>query len=199
MALVNRKLIKHKLSGGIKRAILVFYKDAFPLVNIQKPNDPEMLSLYPYCKGLGVDVGCGSRKTHPDAIGIDLVKRGNAGKFGSERRQMSQADIRLSGDDLYIFADDTLDYVVSRHTIEHFKDPKKAIIEWKRVLKRGGVLGLVVPDDEANDTKKLDPTHFHAFTKKSFRKLLEKIGGFNIEKIEDCVPRWSFTVIAKKK
>lgn len=154
--------------------------------------------LFPYCKGLGIDVGCGSKKTHPLALGIDLTPKGMTGKYGSERRQISEADICTSGDNLYMFSDNVLDYVVARHNLEHYTDPIKTLKEWKRVLKRGGILGVVVPDDEALDTIKLDPTHKHAFTKESFSTMLQTIGGFKIIKLKTCIPHWSFICIAKK-
>lgn len=42
--------------------------------------------------------------------------------------------------------DDTLDYLVSSHVLEHLPDPLSALHEWHRILKPGGLLYLVVPD-----------------------------------------------------
>lgn len=190
--------LSHTINGAIKRLIIFFYPSAFPLKGVQAPDDPERKALFPYCKGLGIDVGCGSKKTHPLALGIDLTPKGQTGKYGSERRQISDADICTSGDNLYMFADNTLDYVVARHNLEHYTDPIKTLKEWKRVLKKGGVMGVVVPNDDELDTIKLDPTHKHAFTMKSFNNMLEAIGGFKVTKIKPCVPKWSFVCIAKK-
>jgi predicted SAM-dependent methyltransferase len=190
--------VKHIFSGAVKRVIIFFYKDAFPVKNIQKEDDLEKLALYPYCEGVGVDIGCGSKKTHPDALGVDTTPKGESGKYGSERRQISVADICASGDNLYIFADNSLDYVVSRHNLEHYEDFMKTLKEWKRVLKKGGILGVVLPDDSELDTIKIDPTHKHAFTKDIFKNILRKIKGFKIQKLETCVPKWSFVCIAEK-
>lgn len=44
-------------------------------------------------------------------------------------------DIIANGDDLP-FKDKTVDFVVSSHVIEHFFDPIKALLEWKRVAKK---------------------------------------------------------------
>lgn len=192
------KFLIRKINGAIKRLIIFVYPDAFPQKNIQTSDDPEMLSLYPYCKGIGIDVGCGSKKTHPDALGIDITPKGGIGKFGSERRQISVADICLSGDSLLIFANNSLDFVVARHNLEHYDDFRRTLREWQRVLKKGGVLGVVLPDDDKLDTIKIDPTHKHAFTKKSFKDELQAIGGFKILKLETCVPKWSFVCVAEK-
>ena len=53
--------------------------------------------------------------------------------------------------------------------------------------------------DEALDTITLDPTHKHAFTRESFRHLLEAIGGWQIERLEVCRPNWSFICVARKE
>src|SRR5258708_22544628 len=141
---MKRKSLIHLISGGVKRVILFFYPYAFPQIYNEKLNDPERKALVSYCKGLGIDVGCGSKKTHPNAIGIDLTRKGQIGKYGSEKRQISVADIQASGDNLFMFADGVLDYVVARHNLEHYVDPIKTLQEWKRVLKKGGILGVVL-------------------------------------------------------
>ncbi len=191
-------LLPHKANGAIKRLILFFYKDAFPIFESSTDSSPEQEVLIPYCKGIGIDVGCGSKKTHPSAIGIDTTPKGMSGKYGSETRMISNADICLSGDNLGIFADGVFDYVVSRHNLEHYDNPSKVLREWKRVLKKKGILGVVLPDDEALNTIKLDPTHKHAFTKESFKKVMEEAGGFKILELKTCIPKWSFVCIAKK-
>lgn len=47
--------------------------------------------------------------------------------------------------DLGFAADDSYDFVLSSHTLEHVANPLRALSEWKRVLKDGGALGLVLP------------------------------------------------------
>jgi SAM-dependent methyltransferase len=53
-------------------------------------------------------------------------------------------DIVANGDDLP-FSDDSLDYVVSSHVIEHFFDPIKTLEEWMRVIKKGGYIFIICP------------------------------------------------------
>lgn len=50
------------------------------------------------------------------------------------------------GNDLKGIAEETYDFVIASHSIEHFADPIKAVKEWSRVLKRGGALLVVAPD-----------------------------------------------------
>ncbi len=104
----------------------------------------------------------------------------------------------MPGDQLNIFKDNSLDYVISRHCLEHFQDPIKAILEWKRVLKIGGILGVSMPDDSLCNSISLDPSHKHVFTPISFERIINLIGQFQIIKIKQIPETCSFVFIAKK-
>jgi predicted SAM-dependent methyltransferase len=159
---------------------------------------PERLALFPLCRGKGIDVGCGSRKTHPDAIGVDITTKGEKGIAGCEAQMISQADVTASGDNMYMFADESLDFVVQRHNLEHYQDPIKALQEWRRVLSKGGLLGMVIPDDEVCDTIKLDPTHKHVFTQSSLLRIFDMLEGFRVVYIGPLLKDWSFVCVAQK-
>ncbi|WP_439664155.1 methyltransferase domain-containing protein [Lentzea sp. HUAS TT2] len=47
--------------------------------------------------------------------------------------------------DLNMIADDTYEFVLSSHVVEHTANPIQAMTEWKRVLKEQGTLVLVAP------------------------------------------------------
>jgi SAM-dependent methyltransferase len=49
------------------------------------------------------------------------------------------------GSNLEPVADSTYDFLLSSHNLEHFANPVKALYEWKRVLRPGGALILVLP------------------------------------------------------
>lgn len=51
-----------------------------------------------------------------------------------------------AGDFLGEVQNESLDFVLSCHNLEHFANPLKAVEEWVRVLRRGGLLLLVLPD-----------------------------------------------------
>jgi SAM-dependent methyltransferase len=196
------KLALRAFPEGVRHGAAVRWRRRFPveaLIVAEQAQDPERLAVLPYCTGRGLDVGCGCAKTTPEAIGVDLIPRGELGRFGSQILRPSAADVCASGDDMPMFADDSMDYVVARHNLEHYVDVVKTLAEWRRVLKPGAPLILVLPDDEALDTISLDPTHKHAFTCQSFRHLLEAIGGWQIERLDVCRPNWSFFCVARKK
>jgi Methyltransferase domain len=50
------------------------------------------------------------------------------------------------GSDLSQFPNDSYDFLLSCHNLEHIANPIKALREWIRVLRPGGSLVLVVPD-----------------------------------------------------
>lgn len=58
-----------------------------------------------------------------------------------------KVDIVAPGDDLP-FKDNTVDFVISSHVIEHFYDPIKAVEEWLRVVKPGGFVYIIAPHKE---------------------------------------------------
>ncbi len=57
-----------------------------------------------------------------------------------------QIDIVDRAEELATFADESLDFVIASHVIEHIEDPIGALGNWLRVLRSGGVLYIGVPD-----------------------------------------------------
>lgn len=132
------------------------------------------------------DLGCGRNKTVERAIGVDCIPA------------VTEICANL---DLLPFRDECADVLISRHSLEHLPDSAKTLNEWKRVLKSGGLLVIVLPDDEFIDT--MHPVlsagqHFQAFTRKSFRELVEEVGGFEVLKLETVVANWSFGGVLRK-
>lgn len=148
-------------------------------------------------KGKGLDIGCGGKKISPETIGVDLIARGDMiGGFGG-MAEASEADVKASGDNLHMFDDDSIDYVVARHNIEHYANPIKALREWIRVLKPGGKIGISTPDDTRLDGMRLDKTHKHSFNRESMKDMLELLG-LKIKEMGGTANQWNFFVIAEK-
>jgi SAM-dependent methyltransferase len=161
------------------------------------PVDVETVALVGYCTGRGVDVGCGNKKIHPDAWGVDLTMKGTPGKYGSQQGQLSSADIVASGEQLP-FKEGSLDYLVARHNFEHYRNPYYVLAEWRRVVRVGGVIAFMLPDEGQRDTIRLDPTHYHVYSQESFRMFVEMFGSFAIERLETCIEDWSFTCVLRR-
>jgi ubiquinone/menaquinone biosynthesis C-methylase UbiE len=44
--------------------------------------------------------------------------------------------------------DESEDFIISSHVIEHFPDPIKALKEWYRIIKPGGYIFIIAPHKE---------------------------------------------------
>jgi len=108
-----------------------------------------------------LDLGCGNNKYKTNdykVIGVDLSKK-------------SDADLFISAFDLPL-EDESVDYVYSRHFIEHFdiKNIEKLFSEIFRLLKTGATFEVIVPHVTCISAFQ-DPTHQSFFTRNSFFKL----------------------------
>jgi ubiquinone/menaquinone biosynthesis C-methylase UbiE len=64
--------------------------------------------------------------------------------------------------ELRSIGDGTYDFILSSHCLEHVANPIKALIEWRRVVKDGGLMVLVLPDPEYTfDHKRARTTFAH--------------------------------------
>jgi SAM-dependent methyltransferase len=92
-----------------------------------------------FCKGKGVEIGsCGAHLVKGSLL-VDLVN-----DFSGVRTY--EVDYAADAHALPKINDASLDYICASHVLEHLTNPIKAIIEWSRILKPGGVLWLRVPD-----------------------------------------------------
>jgi predicted SAM-dependent methyltransferase len=90
-------------------------------------------------KLMGLDIGCGERKVSVDGYSMMSV----------DIRGEVRPDIVAPLDKIPV-PDGSYDLVFASHVLEHVKraDTYKTLKEWRRVLKPGGKLQLVVPDLE---------------------------------------------------
>jgi SAM-dependent methyltransferase len=150
-----------------------------------------------YLAGLsGIEIG-GSAN---NPFGLDTI---NVDRYGGTETVWKQAEIDLigralpvdvvaPGDDLP-FEDNSHDFVLASHVVEHFPDPIKALLEWRRVARRY-VFVLVPHRDRTMDRSRevtpleellerhrtgfADPGdhHWTVWTCESFVELCEEIG-----------------------
>lgn len=91
-----------------------------------------------YLKGRGLDIGAGDFKVLPHVISVDNFHHQ---AFGF----MVKPDVMAEADDLSMFADRSMDFVYSSHTLEHVVDFRKVLREWWRLVKVHGYLVLYLP------------------------------------------------------
>ncbi len=97
-------------------------------------------------KPLVLELGCGSRKRNPHAIGIDVL---------------DGAEVDIVGDVyevLTMFPSQSVDEVYSYHFVEHVKDVPLLLAELARVVKANGLVEFVAPHF-SNPYFYSDPTH----------------------------------------
>src|SRR5678810_1041364 len=81
-----------------------------------------------YLVGKGIDIGSGNDPIVADAFCWDK----------------EQGDAQLLED----LPDELFDYVFSSHCLEHMRNPLEAILNWWRVLRPGGYMVILVPDED---------------------------------------------------
>lgn len=105
------------------------------------------------CAGSGLDIGCNKQKVAPNCIGVD-----------SDSAVCPDCVAMM---DALPFDDNSQDFVVSSHCLEHAPDVVAVLAEWCRVVRPGGRIGIVVPDGESSYAATLGDasgTHRQLFT-----------------------------------
>jgi SAM-dependent methyltransferase len=108
-------------------------------------------SAHRYCVGHGLEIGGSAHNP------FDLDSR-NVDTTNSLDTIYKQHEIAVCGRALPVdivspdgtlpVPDESQDFVVSSHVLEHFPNPIGAMVEWNRVLKPGGVIFMIVPHKE---------------------------------------------------
>jgi SAM-dependent methyltransferase len=78
--------------------------------------------------GRGIDIGCGPDPVMPDCRRFDL-EDGDANEVS-------------------IYVQEQFDYVYSSHCLEHMHKPAMTILDWWKLVKPGGYLFILVPDED---------------------------------------------------
>ncbi len=141
----------------------------------------EMNEVIEYTKGTGIEIGCGLNKIHTSAIGVNIVLT------ESDYGYTYGAQIKSEGTNLPWFTDNSLDYVFSSHCLEHFHEPKKALIEWTRVLKVDGYLVLILPHKNYYPNighPNANKDHKHDFLPEDIRQMINDIDKYEIIRID---------------
>lgn len=139
------------------------------------PPDSEGDAVASFVRGESVlELGCGHRKTVPQAIGVDRVPAGEACTHLGTGDCV--ADVVADVTKPLPFPEFHADTIIARHALEHCVDVIDVLKNWNLVLKMGGRLLIAVPDQRLRSTIPLNPEHVHAFTPESLRALVELCG-----------------------
>jgi predicted SAM-dependent methyltransferase len=144
--------------------------------------------LMKYCKGQGLDIGCGISKIRTNAIGVDLYH--------------PAADINLDARNLEQYSSGHFDYIFSSHLLEEIDNTEATLRGWLRVLKNNGTIVLYQVDKDKYypiGHPQCNGMHKHHFSSKDLIAVFEKIGGTKVIHIgENFENEWSFELVAQK-
>ena len=147
-----------------------------------------------YCKGQGLDLGCGAAKIKPSAIGVDIYSP----------HADSNHDARI----LKGYPKDHYDYVFSSHLLEEIQDTEHALRRWLEVLKPGGNIVLYQADKYLYyplGHPDCNPNHKHHFGWEDLWEIFQKIGGVTLIHHNVCGIKgeegqeWSFELVVQKE
>jgi SAM-dependent methyltransferase len=157
--------------------------------------------LSKFCQGFGIDIGFGGSAIVPTALTFDMPK-GYCPSFEGHK-QIFQGDCR----NLNFLCDEVFDYIYSSHLLEDFSYAELVPIlkEWRRVLKKGGVLITNCPDQQkflhhcAKTGQPLNMAHKEQdFSLENFRKIANKVGEWKEIFVEPNAGAYSFYLVLEK-
>lgn len=138
------------------------------------------------CMGKGLDLGCGSEKITPDAIGVDV-------------RILPSINMAVDLTKPLPFEDGEFDYVFSSHCLEHLAPAPGVILPmWWRVLRPGGYLVLYLPHKDLY--RQPNPEHLHEFEPGDITAVIKALGGVVVrnETESGADQFYSFLIVARK-
>ena len=122
------------------------------------------------CIGNGIDVGCADRPINDEVDTLDLNPLYNP-KFVGNIENMP-------------IEDNTYDFLIASHILEHVDNTIDTLKEFKRVIKVGGSVGIMVPHGEYVDHVDLGDSsmgHRMLFSEKTLEKYMQHVGFNSIE------------------
>lgn len=145
--------------------------------------------LSPYC--IHVDLYYGNGKPHP--------------YYGGE----CPTDVLCDAGKLNVFPSNAFPLVVSNHSIEHMPAIGDAGIidmlcnQWLRVLRPGGIIAMVIPDNDSFDVMASDRDHKHAWGHSNFKERIlgavMKQTGAELLEYNTFHNNFSFNIVLRKK
>jgi len=97
--------------------------------------------------GNGIDIGCGPDPVTPSVRRFD-VEDGDANEVTR-------------------FVRDQFDFVYASHCLEHMRDPRKSLLDWWKLVRPGGHIFFIVPDEDLYE-QGVFPSRFNVDHKATF-------------------------------
>lgn len=144
-----------------------------------------------------LELGCGGRKTVPQAVGVDLHAPGDAIPYVTVGDETCVSDLTGDVSVSLPVPPGSQDTIIARHILEHCQDPLGTLSVWNEALRVGGKLIIAVPNQELGNTILMNPEHVNSFVPTSLIRLL-KAAGFTVDRFFPAVNGVSFIIVADK-
>jgi hypothetical protein len=153
---------------------------------------------------LGLDIGSPKGLT-PYCVSVDVFGDGKVHPFYGGGRYL--ADVVRDATDTSCFPKDAWSLVGSNHSLEHISavgdEGIIAVLEaWFALLRTGGVLAMIVPDNDHFDVMASDKDHSHAWGHSDFRgRVLDSVirrTGAELVDYDTLQNNFSFDVVLRK-
>jgi ubiquinone/menaquinone biosynthesis C-methylase UbiE len=157
--------------------------------------------VLPYCTGKGCDIGFGGDKImKTDCDGIDFPQ-----PYTFVGKDKVDIGCDVINNEIPV-PDNTYDYVYTSHLIEDFVDTKDALKKFIRILKNGGNLILIFPDQPIYEVYcrnlgiPMNPYHIHAAMGYGFMmEKMKEIQGITYEILfaNNCEVDYNVVIVLK--
>lgn len=132
-------------------------KKSFPSSNIPESDLSDRIIVRDslsreFIKGQGIEIGAlHSPLAVPPGAEVKYVDRLSKGELLRAYPELAEmkiidTDVIDDGEKLETFLDQTLDFVIALHFLEHTQDPIRTVENMLRVLKKGGIAFIAIPD-----------------------------------------------------
>lgn len=122
-----------KIRRAVREALRIFFR----IKQVEK----ESALAKKYCKGRGLEIGGSAHNPfNLNTLNVDYTAELNEFKQIEIRKCFKHlpVDIVAPGDSIPL-PDESQDFIVSSHVLEHFFDPIKTLVEWHRLVKKAGL------------------------------------------------------------
>lgn len=151
-----------------------------------------------------LDIGCGpgyfldemKARGYTDAIGVGLSPGDN--KICEDKGHIVKKFDMSFLPQKEGYYDESVDFIFSRHSLEHSPYPIFTLMEYNRVLKQYGKMYIEVPAPDCQRQHEFNLNHYSILGQTQLAALLIRTG-FNIEKFENLEFEVEFTGEADKK
>ena len=113
-----------------------------------------------WLQGHGIEIGALHRPLEvPSGASVTYVDRLPVAELREHYPELAELPLTPvavigNAEDLSAFEDESLDFVIANHLLEHLEDPIKGLLEFQRVLRPGGLVYLALPDKRVTFDKK---------------------------------------------